>query len=113
MKVADYIRDKLRAFGASEALLFDMSVSSSISGDEELTSENIESVCVAMIPILEELILAPRQKSVSESGFSMSWDFDNLGRYYLWLCRKYGRTPAEELSDALGLSRIKDLTDRW
>lgn len=113
MTVADYIREKLRAFGVSEAQLFDVSAGLRISPYEEMTLDNIDIVHRAVIPILEELILAPRQKSVGESGFSMSWDFENLGRYYLWLCKKYGITPSEDLSDALGLSRIKDMSDIW
>ena len=66
-----------------------------------------------MIKILEELILSPVMKNVSENGFSVSWDYSKTGQYYMWLCRRYGIEPDTEVVAALGLSTIIDKTDIW
>lgn len=36
-----------------------------------------------------------------------------IGQYYMWLCRKYGVTPDNEVVAALGLSTITDKSDIW
>ncbi len=113
MTIRAYISDKLRAFGLTEAQLVDMSLSSQIDFNEELTGDNQKTVSIAIIGGLEELVLAPRMTNVNESGFSMSWDFENVGKYYLWLCRKWGVTPNDEVLTMLGLSTITDRTDVW
>lgn len=114
MTVAAYIQEKLRPFGIPGCALLDLRAGDTrVDPDEEYTSANAPLVAVAMIGLIEEAILAPRQTSVSESGFSASWDFSKVGKYYLWLCRKHGVTPAPEVEDASGLSIIRDKTDMW
>ena len=66
-----------------------------------------------MISILEGVILAPRVKSVNENGFSMTWDTDSLGKYYLWLCKKYGKTPDPDVIGLLGMNSVIDISDCW
>lgn len=105
---------KLQPFGnISEAELLDMS----LSGGFELESAYDEAVQAsvggAMAGFIEEKALAPHVSSVSESGFSISWDYSKLGSYYLWLCRKYGRTPNADVLGLLGVSAITDKTDIW
>ena len=114
MTIREYISQKLSAFGkVSDAELLDMSLSGHFSLDDEYTEDAAKAVGVAMVSLIEEKALAPYTKSVSESGFSMSWDFSNLGNYYLWLCRKYGVTPDDGVLGTLGVSMITDKSSLW
>lgn len=81
--------------------------------DDRLDGDNAADARIALIGVLEELLLAPRQTSVSEGGFSMTWNFDDAAKYYLWLCRKAGKTPAQEVQGLLKISVITDKTDIW
>lgn len=111
MKIREYISQKLRAWNITDAQLED--VSSSIDLDEEYTSDNSQVVGKAMISVIEELMLAPYMSNVNENGFSVSWDYSRIGQYYMWLCRKYGVAPDNEVVAALGLSTITDKSDIW
>lgn len=114
MTIREYISQKLSAFGnISEAQLLDMSLSGKFSLEDEYNENNISSIGIAMVGGIEELVLAPKLKSVSESGFSMSWDYEGLGKYYLWLCRKWGVTPNDEVMGMLGISMVIDRTNCW
>ena len=90
MTVADYIKGKFQTFGitVSEADLLDMSLSSGISGEDEMSQQNIGLVSVAMAGFIPSLLL--RATSISENGFSMSWNTQGLKEYYSFLCKKYG-----------------------
>ena len=94
MKVADYIKGKFQTFGitVSEAELLDMSLSSGISGEDEMSQQNIGLVSVAMVGFIPSLLLRANSKSVSENGHSksQSWDISGIKEYYAFLCRKYG-----------------------
>lgn len=111
MKIREYISQKLRAWNITDAQLED--ISSGIDLDEEYTSSNSQVVGKAMISVIEELMLAPYMSNVNENGFSVSWDYSRIGKYYMWLCRKYGVTPDNEVVAALGLSTITDKSDIW
>ena len=90
MTVADYIRGKFQAFGVtvSEADLLEMSLSSGINGEDELTGENIGLVSVSMVGFIPSLLLRATSKSVSENGHSksQSWDISGIKEYYAFLC---------------------------
>lgn len=90
MTVADYIRGKFQTFGitVSEADLLELSLSSGISGEDEMNQQNIGLVSVAMAGFIPSLLL--RATSISENGFSMSWNTQGLKEYYSFLCKKYG-----------------------
>ena len=94
MTVADYIKGKFQTFGitVSEAELLDMSLSSGISGEDEMSQQNIGLVSVAMVGFIPSLLLRANSKSVSENGHSksQSWDISGIKEYYAFLCRKYG-----------------------
>lgn len=94
MTVADYIRDKFQTFGInlSEADLLEISLSSGISGDDEMNQSNIGLVSVAMAKFIPSLLLRANSKSVSENGHSksQSWDISGIKEYYAFLCKKYG-----------------------
>lgn len=90
MKIKDYIAQKFQSFGysLSEAELLDISLSAKVSGEDEMNSESHIRVSVAIAKFIPSLLL--RATSVSESGFSMSWDTKGIREYYSLLCRKYG-----------------------
>lgn len=90
MKVADYIKGKFQTFGitVSEADLLEISLSSEISGEDEMDPSNIGLVSVAMAKFIPSLLL--RATSISENGFSMSWNIQGVKEYYSFLCKKYG-----------------------
>ena len=113
MKVRSYISEKLRAFDVSEAQLVDVYIYSGINLDAEVEDQEPMALGTALIRTIEELILAPRLTSINEGGFSMSWDFSKVTSYYLWLCRRWGIKPDDEISAMMGLSTIKDRTDMW
>lgn len=90
MTVNDYISQKFQTFGInlSEADLLEISLSSGISGEDEMDQPNIGLISVAMAEFIPSLLL--RATSISENGFSMSWDIKGVKEYYSFLCKKYG-----------------------
>ena len=90
MTVADYIRGKFQTFGitVSEADLLELSLSSGISGEDEMNQQNIGLVSVAMAGFIPSLLL--RATSINENGFSVSWNVEGIKQYYAFLCKKYG-----------------------
>ena len=90
MTVADYIRGKFQTFGitVSEADLLELSLSSGISGEDEMDQQNIGLVSVAMVGFIPSLLL--RATSINENGFSVSWNVEGIKQYYAFLCKKYG-----------------------
>lgn len=114
MTTREYISQKLKAFGnLSEAQLLDMSFAGGFGLDDEYGSDNAEIVWKSMVSCIEELVFSPKMKSVSESGISFSWDYDGLGKFYMWLCHKSGVTPDDEVAGMLGIDMIIDRTDYW
>ena len=95
MTVREYISDKFQSFGmqVSEADLMDMSLNAKVSPDDEVTSTGAISVAIANF--IPSLLL--RATSISESGFSMSWNTQGIKDYYSLLCRQYGLK--DELND--------------
>ena len=93
MKVADYIKQKFQTFGIqlSEADLLDISLGL----DAELTEDNKTRVNVAIVKFIPNLLL--RATSISESGFSMSWNIQGIKDYYSLKCKEYGLV--DELSN--------------
>lgn len=113
MTIRAYISDKLKAYGVTEAQLIDLSITSGLNLESDVMNNDPAVVGVALTKTLEECILAPRLSSVSESGFSMSWNYESVGKYYLWLCRKWGIAPNDDVVGMLGISTIIDRTDNW
>ena len=102
MKARDYIKQKFQTFGInlSEADLLDMCLNAKVSGEDEMSEDYYGRVSVAITKFIPSLLL--RANSISESGFSMSWNIQGIKDYYSFLCKKYG------LNNALG-NRIKVL----
>lgn len=90
MTVNDYIGQKFQTFGIqlSEADLLDMCLNSKINGEDEMNEDCHTRVAVAIAKFIPSLLL--RATSISESGFSMSWNLQRVKEYYSFLCEKYG-----------------------
>lgn len=112
MTVKEYITGALTGFGIPESVFADLSVSGLALGDE-YSAANATAVGRGLVSALEALMSAPRRTSVSENGFSESWDHSAVGRYYLWLCRRYGVTPSDEALASAGLGAVIDISDTW
>ncbi len=97
MTVNDYIQQKFQSFGInlSEADLLDMCLNAKISGEDKMNEDCHDRVSVAIAKFIPSLLL--RATSISESGFSMSWDIKGIKDYYSWLCKQYGLK--DELTD--------------
>ena len=109
MTVKEYIASLIPGVTIPEAYFADMSVDL----EDDYDTSMFYSVGQSLCSVLGGIILAPRVKSVNENGFSMSWDTDMLGKYYLWLCKRYGITPDSEVLALLGTNSIIDITDHW
>ena len=90
MTVNEYISQKFQSFGinVSEADLLDMCLNAEISGEDEMNEDCHGRVSVAIAKFIPSLLL--RATSISESGFSMSWDIKGIKDYYSFLCKQYG-----------------------
>nr|DAW94145.1 MAG TPA: hypothetical protein [Bacteriophage sp.] len=95
MTVNEYISQKFQSFGIqlSEADLLDMCLNAKISGEDEMGEDEMGEDChgrvfVAIAKFIPSLLL--RATSISESGFSMSWNIQGIKDYYSWLCKQYG-----------------------
>ena len=90
MTVNEYISQRFQTFGVqlSEADLLDMCLSSKISGEDEMNEDCQTRVSVAIAKFIPSLLL--RATSISESGFSMSWNIEGIKQYYSFLCKQYG-----------------------
>ena len=97
MTVNEYISQKFQSFNIqlSEADLLDMCLNSKISGEDEMNNDCYDRVSVAIAKFIPSLLL--RATSISESGFSMSWNIQGIKDYYSFLCKQYGLT--DELSN--------------
>ena len=113
MTIREYVSQKLQAFNVTEAYFADFANASGLSLDADYTFDIAPVVGKALAQIIAELILAPRLSNVNESGFSMSWDFSGLGKYYVYLCKTWGIEPIEEALSASGASVIIDKTNIW
>ena len=105
----EYIVQKMAAFGVNDAMLEDIGLTVDL--DADYTSD--QAFGKAFVSALEESILMPYRSNINENGFSVSWNRDGVGRWYQWLCRKYGVTPDDSILSTLGVSVITEITDRW
>lgn len=113
MTIREYILTKFEAFSINDAVLQDVIIGTGLDLDGEYDSDSQEEAGKAQCGMIEELILMPRMSNISENGFSQSWDYASLGRYYLWLCRRWGVKPNVETVAALGIPTITDRSSVW
>lgn len=85
MEIKEYIRQRFGAFGIqlSDADLVSISMEQG-----EVTQDNISKIEVAIVRYIPNLLLRPN--SISESGFSMSWDKQGMKDFYSIKCKEYG-----------------------
>lgn len=97
MNIKEYISSKFQSFGiqVSEADLLDMSLNAKKELSDEVNRGAIDAISVAMAHFIPSLLL--RATSISESGFSMSWNIQGIKDYYSLLCKQYGLK--DELND--------------
>ena len=90
MTVNDYTQQKFQTYGInlSEADLLDMCLNAKVSGEDEMNEDCYGRVSVAIAKFIPSLLL--RATSISESGFSMSWNIQGIKDYYSFLCKQYG-----------------------
>lgn len=90
MTLGEYVQQKFQPFGItlSEADLLDISLGSGYPEAERVETENLPAISVSIAKFIPSLLL--RATSVSESGFSMSWNVEGIKQYYAYLCRTYG-----------------------
>lgn len=85
MEIKEYIRQRFGVFGIqlSDADLLSISMEQG-----EVTQDNISRIEVAIVRYIPNLLLCPN--SISESGFSMSWDKQGMKDFYSIKCKEYG-----------------------
>lgn len=90
MSVKEYISQRFQSFGItlSEAELLDVCLSAGIGSDDEVDTDNYDRICVGVANVIPSLLM--RATSISESGFSMSWNTEGMKDFYAFLCRRYG-----------------------
>lgn len=113
MTIREYIYQRLQSFNPNEAILVDFMMSSGLSLDDEYTFDIAPIVGKAMVSVIEDIMLAPRLSNVNEGGFSMSWEFSDLGKYYVFLCKKWGINVNDDVLNVAGLSAIMDKSNIW
>lgn len=114
MTIRQYIEQKFAAIGGvTDADIADAAAAGGFDADAEYGADVSASVGVGLCSLIEEKVLAPFVSNVTENGFSISWNRDNLAKYYLWLCRKYGIEPNDDVLSLLGISMVKDMSDIW
>lgn len=72
-----------------------MSLNAKVAIDDDVMSDNVDSISVAIARFIPSLLLRPT--SINESGFSISWNTQGVKDYYSLLCKKYGLK--DELND--------------
>lgn len=112
MKVGEYISAELAPYYAGQTFSPDMLLLP-VDLTAEYTAANESEVNRALISALERVMFRPRLEQINENGFSASFSYADLGKYYAFLCRKYGVTPNEDVLAESGISMIKDISDCW
>ena len=72
-----------------------MSLNARVNIEDDVDADVIDNISVAIARFIPSLLL--RASSISESGFSMSWNIQGIKDYYSLLCKKYGLK--DELND--------------
>lgn len=72
-----------------------MSLNAHVDIEDDVDADVIDNISVAIARFIPSLLL--RATSISESGFSMSWNTQGVKDYYSLLCKKYGLK--DELND--------------
>ena len=107
MKIGDYIKEKLGLWSVempTEMITAELSKIGILSDDEVTEKTNLDLFFYNIIP---DIMLRPN--SVSEGGYSVSFDKNALQNYYNSLCNKLGKDNILEGQK----NTIKDITKQW
>lgn len=90
MTIREYITSKFQTFGinVSEADLIDMLNDTDFTAEDDANGKAVNVANIAITEFIPSLL--SRATSISESGFSMSWNLDGIKEYYSVLCKRYG-----------------------
>ena len=113
MTIREYISQKLPSFNLTEAQFADIYADYGLDVNQEYSASFQLATNKAIVGIIEEQVLAPKLKSVTEGGLSLSWNYEDLGKLYMYLCKKYGLTPNADVVSLLGISMIRDVSAKW
>lgn len=113
MTIKEYIVSKMEAFGEiSEAYFADIAATGLDLG-AEYTTEVSTTTNKAIIGLIEELILAPKVSEVGDTGSKLVFEYGELSKYYIYLCRKYGVEANKDVLELLGVNAIIDRSNIW
>lgn len=109
MRIKDFVVEKISAWGLdySEKLLLAEMQRLGLSQDSDYTDDSAEDVDMLFYNIIPDLLMMP--SSVSEGGYSVSYNKNAIANYYKALCRKLGK--ADQLAEQN--NSIKDITKQW
>lgn len=107
--VKDFINAKLTLWNASynDELLEALFTVHGVDGNAEYNKDTRRMANLILYYIIPDIV-AGRPKSVSEGGYSISYDLDALLRAYNMLCIDLGLE--NKLSNK---AKVKDITRRW
>lgn len=109
MTIREHLKGILGAYGLEDSHL----ESVRLPLDEVYALDIEEEVGKASVALMADLLFAPRRNNISEGGFSVSFDFSNASKHYLYLCDKWKVEPNPMALSVSGLSVISDKTNCW
>lgn len=109
MTIREFVEGNFRGLEITDAML----IGAGIEDVEEDFDGVTTTIATALCEICKQMMFAPIRTNISENGFSESWSTDRLGKYYLYLCRRYGIKPDPDVLPSSGESRITDRTANW
>lgn len=109
MKITEFVVEKLNTWGLeySDKLILAEMQKIGLSGEEIYADTVPEKVDLIFYNIIPDLMMMP--SSVSEGGYSVSYNKQALANFYKYLCEKLGK--ANLLVDSN--NQIKDITRLW
>ena len=108
--IGDYISVKLKQWNAevSEENIAMAFTLSGVNKEEELTPKTeVKSAFKVLYRLIPDILLFT-PKSVSEGGFSITYDKDAMYEFYSMIARKTGMP--NEIS---GKNTVRDITNKW
>lgn len=112
MTVREYITDALTGFKIPASVFADLDLSG-LDLEDEYSKDNYAEVGKGIVSALESMMFSPRRTNISENGFSESWNYADMGKMYVRLCKRYGLTPSDDVLEMSGISTVTEKTDIW
>lgn len=107
MKVRDYLSAMFEGWSVevSESLIDAELINVDLNGDSDYNSEAKVKIDKLIYNIIPQLLLAP--KSITEGGFSITYDKDAMIAYYRMIAEQLG------LPNNLEKNKIRDRSNLW